>query len=63
MIYKKSLISYAFYKNIDLMYIIYYLIILILISVSIFRDDRINVIKLINVVINTLVIYSIVRLV
>jgi len=45
------------------MYIMYYLIILILISVSIFRDEKINVIKLINVVINTLVIYSIVRLI
>ena len=60
---KILLITYAFYKNIDLMYIMYYLIILILISVSIFRDKKINVIKLINVVINTLVIYSIVRLV
>jgi len=45
------------------MYIMYYLIILILISVSIFRDEKINVIKLINVVINTLVIDSIVRLI
>jgi hypothetical protein len=60
---KILLITYAFYKNIDLMYIIYYLIILILISVSIFRDKKINVIKLINVVINTLVIYSIVSLI
>jgi len=60
---KILLITYAFYKNIDLMYIIYYLIILILISVSIFQDEKINVIKLINVVINTLVIYSIVRLI
>ena len=60
---KISLITYAFYKSFDLMYIMYYLIILILISVSIFRDEKINVIKLINVVINTLVIYSIVRLV
>jgi hypothetical protein len=60
---KVSLITYAFYKSFDLMYIMYYLIILILISVSIFRDEKINVIKLINVVINTLVIYSIVRLI
>jgi len=60
---KISLITYAFYKSFDLMYIMYYLIILILISVSIFRDEKINVIKLINVVINTLVIYSIVRLI
>jgi hypothetical protein len=60
---KILLITYAFYKSFDLMYIMYYLIILILISVSIFRDEKINVIKLINVVINTLVIYSIVRLI
>jgi hypothetical protein len=60
---KVSLITYAFYKSFDLMYIMYYLIILILISVSIFQDKKINVIKLINVVINTLVIYSIVRLI